>query len=265
MLNSAETVLGHVKHHHKDWFDDNDTEIHELLDQRARTQIDQRRNVNREIKNKLRQMKEQWWQQQAAETQLQAYNGNTRGLFQSLKYIYGPKKNATVPVLSLDGKTHLTSTEDKKERWTEHFTQLPSETSTVSNSIIISLPQRKEETCLDKIPTIQEVEKAISQIKDNKSAVPDGMPPELFTHGDQTVASHLHGIFVKISIDEVVPADMRNANIITIFKNNDRHNINNYRWLSLRAVVGKILALVMLNGYDLRRQTTYGEGQRTTP
>ena len=47
LLNSAETVLGHVKHHHKDWFYDNDTEIHELLDQRARTQIDQRRNINR--------------------------------------------------------------------------------------------------------------------------------------------------------------------------------------------------------------------------
>ena len=47
LLNSAETVLGHVKHHHKDWFYDNDTGIHELLDQRARTQIDQRRNINR--------------------------------------------------------------------------------------------------------------------------------------------------------------------------------------------------------------------------
>ena len=31
-FNSAETVLGHVKHHRKDWFDDNDTEIRELLD-----------------------------------------------------------------------------------------------------------------------------------------------------------------------------------------------------------------------------------------
>ena len=60
LLNSAETVLGHVKHHHKDWFDDDDTEIHELLDQRARTKIVQRRNINRDIKNQLRQMKDKW-------------------------------------------------------------------------------------------------------------------------------------------------------------------------------------------------------------
>ena len=89
-------------------------------------------------------MKEKWWQQRAAETQLHADNGNTRGLFQSLKYIYGPKKNATVPVFSLDDKTLLTSTEDKKERWTEQFTQLLSETSTVSDTVIYSLPQRPE-------------------------------------------------------------------------------------------------------------------------
>ena len=55
-------------------------------------------------------MKEKWWQQRAAETQQHADNGNTRGLFQSLKYMYGPNKNATVPVFSLDGKTLLTST-----------------------------------------------------------------------------------------------------------------------------------------------------------
>ena len=52
---------------------------------------------------------------------------------------------------------------------------------------------------------------------------------------------------MKIWIDEVIPADMRNANIITIFKKNDRHNVNNYRGISLLAVVGKIMALVMLN------------------
>ena len=54
------------------------------------------------------------------------------------------------------------------------------------------------------------------------------MPAELFTHyGCQTVATHLHRIFVKIWIDEVIPADMRIANSIIVFKNNDRHNVNN--------------------------------------
>ena len=54
-------------------------------------------------------------------------------------------------------------------------------------------------------------------------------------------------IFVEIWIDGMIPADMRSANIITIFKKNDRHNVKNYRGISLLAVVGKIMDLVMLN------------------
>ena len=54
LLNSAETVRGNVKHHQKDWFDDNGAEIRELRDRRDNTRIGKRRNINREIKNKLR-------------------------------------------------------------------------------------------------------------------------------------------------------------------------------------------------------------------
>ena len=71
---------------------------------------------------------------------------------------------------------------------------------------------------------MQEVGQAISQIKDNKSAGPDCIPPELFTHGVQTVATHLHMISVKIWNDEMIPVDMRHANIVTISKKNDRHS-----------------------------------------
>ena len=73
------------------------------------------------------------------------------------------------------------------------------------------------------------------------------VPQDRSTNGGHTVAKHRHRIFVDIWVDEMIPADMRNANTITIFKKNDRHNVNNYRWISLLAVVGKIMALVMLN------------------
>ena len=52
---------------------------------------------------------------------------------------------------------------------------------------------------------------------------------------------------MKIWIEEIIPTGMRNENIITIFKNNDRHNDNNYRGISVFALVGNIKGLVMLN------------------
>ena len=71
---------------------------------------------------------------------------------------------------------------------------------------------------------------------DNTTAGSAGIPPELFTHGGHNFATHLLRIFVNIWIDEVIPADMRTAHIITILKKNDRHNANNYRGISLLAV-----------------------------
>ena len=41
--------------------------------------------------------------------------------------------------------------------------------------------------------------------------------------------------------------NFKNANIVTIFKTNDRHVINNYHYMSLLSVTGKLLALVFLN------------------
>ncbi|XP_046864739.1 uncharacterized protein LOC124459292 [Xenia sp. Carnegie-2017] len=59
------------------------------------------------------------------------------------------------------------------------------------------------------------------------------------------VAKHLHGITEKIWSDETIPAELRDANIINIFKKNDRHNPNNYRGISLLAVARKIITLMI--------------------
>ena len=96
-------------------------------------------------------------------------------------------------------------------------------------------------------PTLKEVEKAIKHIKCNKSAGPGGSPPELFVQGGPMVAKHLHGITVKILNKEIIPAELRDADIITIVKKNDRHNPSNYQGISLLAVARKIIALMPLN------------------
>lgn len=247
LLNSAETVLGHQKHRSKDWFDDNDEEIAVLLQERNSASGVRLKEVKQNIKNKLREMKDNWWKERAEETQQFADNGNTKGLFQSLKAVFGPRKSTSVPLLSSDGTKLLISPEDIKERWTEHFTQLLSETSTYDESVINNLPQRPVVDSLADVPTIEEAEKAIGQIKCNKSAGPDGIPPELFVYGGPVVVKHLHEIIVKIWTEEEIPPDLRDANIITIFKKNDRHNVSNYRGISLLAVAGKVIALIMLN------------------
>ena len=219
-------------------------------------------------------MKEKLWQQRAAETQLNADNGNTRWLFLSLKYINGPKKNATVPVFSLDGKTLLTSTEYKKERWTEQFTQLLSETSTLIDSVINTLPQRPEETCPDEIPTIQEVEKAISQIKDRIihlwwSNCCYTSPQDIREYLDRWSDScwyaqcKYHNHFQKRIIDT-----MSITTTYSRWQDHDTGDAKQNAWSNRRGSAPRITMRLSTkpwpDGYDLRCQTTNEEGPRTT-
>ena len=59
-----------------------------------------------------------------------------------------------------------------------------------------------------------------------------------------------------------MPQDMRDANIITLFKNKgDRSDCNNYRGISLLSIVGKTFARVILNRLQLLAERVFPESQ----
>ena len=59
-----------------------------------------------------------------------------------------------------------------------------------------------------------------------------------------------------------MPQDMRDANIITLYKNKgDRSDCNNYRGISLLSIVGKTFARVMLNRLKTLAERVYPEAQ----
>ena len=58
LLKSAETVLGYQKHVHKDWFDENDVEISELMKARKNETGDRLKEAKRAIANRIQAMKD---------------------------------------------------------------------------------------------------------------------------------------------------------------------------------------------------------------
>lgn len=59
-----------------------------------------------------------------------------------------------------------------------------------------------------------------------------------------------------------MPQDMRDANIITLYKNKgERSDCNNYRGISLLSIVGKTFARVVLNRLQLLAERVYPEAQ----
>ena len=65
-------------------------------------------------------------------------------------------------------------------------------------------PHVREE--LDDVIHIEEVHKAVKQMKCNKASGGDGIPAEVYKHGGTTLVHHRHRLFLKIWDNEEVPA-----------------------------------------------------------
>ena len=90
--------------------------------------------------------------------------------------------------------------------------------------------------------------KAIKQIKCGKATGVDGIPPEAWKHGGPALHCKLHELFLCCWEQGKLPQDLRDAVIITLYKNKgEKSNCDNYRGITLLSIAGKILARILLN------------------
>ena len=82
-------------------------------------------------------------------------------------------------------------------------------------------------------------------MKCNKASGGDGIPAEVYNMEGQPPVHHLHRLFLKILDNEEVPQELKDASIVTIFKNGSRTECVNYSGISLLSVAGKILAIFL--------------------
>lgn len=69
----------------------------------------------------------------------------------------------------------------------------------------------------------------------------DGIPPDLIKHYKDTLQQPLHDVLCQCSREGAMQQDMRDAKIVTFYKNKgDRSHCNNYRGISLLSFVGKL-------------------------
>ena len=83
-------------------------------------------------------------------------------------------------------------------------------------------------------------------MKTHKAAGPDTIPAEVLKLGGRELQNRLHRLTLRIWQLESMPADLRNAKIVSIFKKGDKADCDNYRGISLLSVVGKVIARIIL-------------------
>ena len=187
------------------------------------------------------------WLISSRQIQNHADKKRSKEFYAGLKSIFGPVQCTTAPIRNRDGML-LTDKEDILKQWTLHFSTLLNRTSEVTDEALESIQQRPMITELDAPPNAAEADAAIKQLQTGKAPGPDGIPAEVFKVSGETLITHLTRMFQVFWANGQLPQDLRDANIIHLYKNKgDRSSCDNHRGISLLSIAGKILARIMLN------------------
>lgn len=262
----SESTLGYAEKKCADWFDENDDELSRLFEERNQARIEmlnrntrsiraKYKNSSRLLQKRCRELKNQWWQSKAAELQELADMNDIRGFHQGLKAVWGPRTSYPDQLLASDNQTLLTEKKDLLARWTEHFNTLLNEKNEVDQAVTDSIEQQPLQSWMDEVPSVKEVEDAISLLSNRKSPGADGIHPEIIKFGGQVLVQRLHEIIVDSWENRSPPQDWKDAQLITLFKKGDRRLCGNYRGISLLSIPGKVFARILLN-----RLGSYAEG-----
>ena len=163
----ATEFLGPTVRKHNDWFDENCTEIQQLLeekhhayrahidDPKSTAKKDALRNIRRNMQSSLHQMQDTWQGNKADEIQGFPDSPHKNNFYAGLKEVCGPTTSGTSPLLSTDGSILITDKEKLFERWAKHFNSALNHPSVSNENAIDRLPQVPIDETLDAVPTLK--------------------------------------------------------------------------------------------------------------
>ena len=224
---AAKKTVGFKKNKREDWFDSYNVEIQDLLNRKhaAYAKLQQcpwslkLKNSFQELKRKaqreLRRLRDQWWKDRANHLQHLA-DKNDKRFYGELKKVIGPTHVCSTPLRSEDGQL-VTGKSEILDRWKRHFNSLLNRDTTVDEAALDALPQQSFHQDMEEAPTREEVESAIKSLKLGKAARPDGLAAEFYQRGDAFM-EEIVKVILHIWDTEIVPKELKDANIVTIFK-----------------------------------------------
>ena len=203
----------------------------------------------------------EFWTEHSEMIQMAAVMGNIRGMYDGIKKALGPMQNKTAPLKSATGEV-ITDQGQQMERWVEHYSNLYSRENTVTPSALGTIKCMPIMEELNVEPTVDKLSKVIDSLATGKAPGSDSIPPDLIKHCKTTLLHPLHKFLCQCWREGVVPQDMRDAKIITLYKNKgERSDCNNYRGISLLSIVGKVYAWVLLICLQKLAECIYPESQ----
>lgn len=213
------------------------------------------------VQKAVRECINKYWLNLCSSIQSASDTGNIKAMYDGIKQATGPHIKKTAPLKSSSGEI-ISDKAKQMERWVEHYSELYSRENKVDQSALDAIDRLPEMSELDIQPTIDELDKAIDKLPSGKAPGKDCIPAEIIKCGKPALLEPLHKLLCKCWEDGEVPQSMRDANIVTLYKNKgDRSDCNNYRGISLLSIVGKLFARIALTRLQKLADQVYPESQ----
>ena len=154
------------------------------------------------------------------------------------------KQQVALPIICRDAEDNVICQPDLiLERWKDYFCNILNISEAVDVQIIISDHTNNQPHI--PLPSYNEICFIINNLKLNKAAGSDNIPPELLKHGGRTLKQKLHKLILMIWNNEQLPQQWNEGIICPVYKEGDRLNCNNYRPITLINIAYKIFAILL--------------------
>lgn len=156
-------------------------------------------------------------------------HGRQTVAFKTMKYLnQSEKESASINTITL-------------EQWKQHYKSLWYDAN------IIEENKRNEHNTMIDLITLEELQKALKDMKNRKACGPDGINAELLKYGGLLLQFRLLHLYNICWRDCRIPDEWGVSEVISLFKKGDRGNCENYRGISLLNIIYKIYVKIINN------------------
>jgi hypothetical protein len=141
----------------------------------------------------------------------------------------------------------LGSNEAVLKRWAQHFKELLSGNALEHVEDMTMVQNQGNVEMEEPVPSINEIEQAIKNLRNNKAPGIDLIPAELVKFAGPEYVKHLHQLIVKIFITEIILEEWYLSIACPIHKKGDVMGCSNYRGISLLCIAYKIFSNILFN------------------
>ena len=224
------------------WMTDEILKVMEERRQHKTTNEDRYRELNRTIRRKCREAKEQWLMERCCEIEQLQQKYDLHNVHKKINEITGRNRKKNIGILKDADNQILVGPEEKLKCWKEYVTKLFND----------ERPNRPPHTSEinETSPNItkEEVKHAVLIQKDGKAVGPDEVHAEtlkLLIHEDGAGLSLLTDLFNDIYRTGKIPSDWLKSTFVTLPKKANASKCDDYRMISLMSHVLKTFLRVV--------------------